>query len=146
MASNTDVKALMRNAHLLPALYKQHIGKDWDTSKPIMECAQALARKGVTINRRGASVGGGEGNTNLNATNPDRINSRIRGAIRKALDKAWDTGKTVHSFTYGDSFVTVAIETDGQRAHLTVNAGDSELYNGEDYQAAYHRIFKHYDL
>lgn len=146
MAKQSNIQSLLRNAHLLPALYEQHIGKAWDTSKPIMECAQALARKGVTINRRGASAGTSEGNTNLNATKADRVNSRIRGAVRSALDKAWENGKATHSFIYGESVVNVTIETNGQIATLTVKAGDTELYAGNDYQAAYHRIFKHYDL
>lgn len=149
MASNNDVKSLLRNAHMLPGLYEAHFGKKWDSNKSITECAIALARKGISINRRGAGgVIAAERTTTLDGTREDKRKSRVRSAVRKLLDAAWEQGKVTRSINHGARSLLLTIETDPLvgSIHVTVTEGEDNIYSGNDYLAAAHCIFKAYGL
>lgn len=142
MATNkSSVIALLRQPAELPALYKATFNKDWDSSKPILECAKALASKGIELPRRQGVNGGTGTGINVPTDDPKQGMKRIRSAMRRMVDNAWNasSNQSTQRFYADDMPMATAVCTVNDKGYeIVLTIGDkSETFINDQLPAAH---------
>jgi len=127
--------------------YGQDVPDDQNESKAFI--VNALARKGVTINRRGRRNSGSGNVVMLSSDQPrKRTMSAIRKLTRSTLSDAYNDvpGRYARIVRYDDSELTVVIDDgSGGDCLFTVISGDDEQ-STPDYLEAAHIIIAAFEL